>query len=67
MLFRSILDAENNTITSKTQAIFEFRDGEWYITDKSDQQTTFIRASGAVKLEKGDIILMGNRKFIFDF
>jgi predicted component of type VI protein secretion system len=60
------LDPDNNTITSKTQAIFEFRDGGWYLTDKSEQQTTFIRASGTVKLEKGDVILMGNRKFIFD-
>ena len=63
---RTSLDPDNNTITSKTQAIFEFRDGGWYLTDKSEQQTTFIRASGTVKLEKGDVILMGNRKFIFD-
>lgn len=63
---RAILEPENNTITSKTQATFEFRDGEWYITDGSDQQTTFVRAAGPVKLKNGDIILMGNRKFIFD-
>ena len=63
---RAVLEPENNTITSKVQATFEFRDGEWYITDGSDQQTTFVRAAGPVKLEQGDIILMGNRKFIFD-
>lgn len=63
---RSILDPENNTITGKIQAEFECINGEWFIVDKSDQQTTFIRANGKVKLNKGDVILMGNRKFIFD-
>lgn len=63
---RSALDPDNNTITSKVQAAFEFRDGVWYIVDKSEQQTTFIRADQPVPLKKGDLILMGNRKFIFD-
>lgn len=64
---RATIDPENNTITSKTQAIFEFKNGEWYITDQSEQQTTFVRPKNAVKIEKGDLILMGNRKFIFDY
>jgi hypothetical protein len=64
---RALLDAGNNTITSKTQAVFTLKDGEWFITDKSDQQTTFIRPGTPIKLTKGDIILMGNRKFIFDY
>lgn len=66
-LNRAVLEPDNNTITSKLQAMLEFRDGAWYITDGSDHETTFVRASGPVKLEKGDIILMGNRKFKFDY
>ena len=65
-LNRNNLDPQNNTITSKVQAVLEFRDGEWYIENGSALKTTFIRVDEPVKLKKGDIILMGNRKFEFD-
>jgi hypothetical protein len=65
-LNRAVLESDNNTITGKVQAELAFRDGAWYLVDRSEQETTFIRASGPVKLQKGDVILMGNRKFIFD-
>lgn len=66
-LNRSVLEADNNTITGKVQAELEFRDGAWYLVDRSEQETTFVRATGPVKLQKGDVILMGNRKFKFDY
>lgn len=65
ILNRSNIDPNNNSITSREQAFLECRDGEWYIKDLSEQQTTFVRKNGSVKLEDGDIILMGNRRFIF--
>ncbi|RMG20554.1 MAG: FHA domain-containing protein [Bacteroidetes bacterium] len=65
-LNRSNVDPNNYSITSKTQAVLEYIDGAWYIIDQSALQTTFVHAKQAVKLSPGDIILMGNRKFVFE-
>jgi hypothetical protein len=57
---------DNMTITSKVQAEIKLENGEWFIVDKSEKQTTFVRPSAAMKLNKGDIILLGDTKFIFE-
>jgi hypothetical protein len=57
---------ENMTITSKEQAEIKLVNGEWFITDKSEKQTTFVRPDQPLKLKKGDIILLGDTKFIFE-
>jgi hypothetical protein len=62
---RQDLDQNNFTITSKTQASFIFRDGRWWLLDRSDLKTTFVQVREAVELKEGDIIQMGDRKFIF--
>ena len=36
------------------------------INDKSYQKTTYVHASRKMKLEKGDIIILGNRRFEFN-
>ena len=64
-LNREVLDAENPTITSHEQAELTCVDGQWYICDKSQQHTTFVRASEPVALKDGDVILLGNRQFVF--
>ena len=64
-LNRTNLDPENQTITSKVQAQLTCEDGLWYIQDKSAQHTTFIYAGEKTPLKDGDVILMGNRQFIF--
>ncbi len=66
-LNRANLDAENPTITSQTQAELTYKDGVWYIQDCSQQQTTFVHAGNKTPLHDGDVILMGNRQFIFHF
>lgn len=65
-LNRANLEEGNMTITSKTQAVIENRNGKWYITDESVLQTTFLHISESRELKSGDIILMGDRKFQFD-
>lgn len=65
-LNRDNLEPGNNTITSKQQAILEYKDGDWYITNKSAQETTFLLIRGTLKLQDGDIIVMGDRKFCFN-
>ena len=64
-LNRANLDPDNQTITSKTQAYLTCEDGQWYIEDKSAQHTTFIYAGNKTALKDGDVILMGNRQFVF--
>lgn len=65
ILNRSNTDPNNNTITSKEQAALTFEDGGWYIENRSELRTTFIRVGGKVRLNSGDIIVLGNREFEF--
>lgn len=65
ILNRANTDANNNSITSREQAILTCEDGEWYIENRSDLRTTFIRVNGKIKLTSGDIIVLGNREFEF--
>lgn len=65
-LNRANLDPENHTITSKVQAILNFEDGNWYIKDESSLKTTFMYCADPIDLKDGDMILMGNRTFIFN-
>jgi hypothetical protein len=65
-LNRANIDPENMTITSKAQAEVRFEDGQWWLEDKSVLRTTFIQVNKRTKIAKGDIIVMGNRRFLFD-
>lgn len=64
-LNRDNLDPNNPTITSKIQATLSFENGQWFIEDKSAQQTTFIHVNSKAVLKEGDVVLMGNRQYIF--
>lgn len=64
-LNRSNTDPNNNTITSKEQAVLTREGNAWYIEDRSEQHTTLLRVSRKTKLENGDIIVLGNRLFEF--
>lgn len=65
VLNRENTDPRNNTITSKEQALLTYEDGIWYLEDKSSQQTTYLHVSRKMKLEDGDIVILGNRRFLF--
>lgn len=65
-LNRQSLDPDNKTITSKVQAILTSKDGKWYIQNQSEQKTTFVYAGEPIEVKTGDIILMGNRTFVFE-
>lgn len=64
-LNRDNTDKGNMSITSHLQAVVSRKDNKWYIEDKSEQKTTFVQASTPHELHDGDIILLGNRLFIF--
>jgi len=65
-LNRTNLEPANKAITSNTQATIELIDGKWHIIDKSSMGNTFVRAIRHTELQNGDIILLGDRKFIFE-
>lgn len=65
-LNRANLDPENYTITSHVQAELKCEDGQWYIKDCSQLQTTYILCQDPMDLKDGDRILMGNRVFVFN-
>ena len=65
VLRRENTEPGNSSITSKEQAVLTFENGAWYVEDKSAFQTTFVRAGRKLQLQDGDIILLGDRKFVF--
>lgn len=66
ILTRANTDPNNQTITSQQQAELSCENGQWYILDKSTQQTTYVHAGKKIKLESGDTIILGNRRFEFN-
>ncbi len=64
-LNRDTLEPGNTSITGKVQAQLTFKDGAWQLKDQSELQTTFLQVSTETTLKEGDIILFGDRKFIF--
>lgn len=65
ILTRDNTEAENGSITSHEQALLSYNNGKWAIEDKSEQGTTFVKASRKIELNNGDVILLGNRLFEF--
>lgn len=66
ILNRDNTESDNNTITSKEQAILVYENKKWYIQDRSVLKTTFVQAGERIELKAGDIILLGDRRFEFD-
>jgi RNA polymerase subunit RPABC4/transcription elongation factor Spt4 len=66
VLTRDNTEPVNQTITSKTQAVLTYENDGWYIEDRSEMKTTFIRAGDRFQIKSGDMILLGNRRFIFN-
>lgn len=65
VLNRDNLDPSNHSLCEKAHALLEYENDKWYIQDKSEHCTTFIRAASKTELKPGDIIVMGNQRFEF--
>ena len=65
VLNRANTDPNNHTITSKRQAILTHDDNGWFLENQSEHNSTFIQVNKRMKLQDGDIIMMGNRLFVF--
>lgn len=65
ILNRANTDTNNNSITSREQAVITHENGGWFIENRSDLKTTLLRVDRKIKLEDGDVIVLGNRMFKF--
>ena len=65
ILNRANTDPQNLTITSKQQAELIFEDGKWYIVNHSQFGTTFVAVNRRLQLLPGDVIMLGDRRFLF--
>lgn len=65
ILNRANTDPQNPTITSKQQAEVIFEDGKWFIENRSQYGSTFIAVNRRFQLMPGDVVMLGDRRFIF--
>lgn len=66
VLNRDNTDPNNATITSAEQAAVTCENGTWQIEDRSEFSTTFVQAARRIRLESGDLLLLGNQLYRFD-
>jgi hypothetical protein len=66
ILNRANTEPDNVTITSKEQALLSCEDRRWFIEDRSELKTTCLYVSEKTELKPGDIIVLGDRRFLFD-
>ena len=64
-LSRENTEADNLSISSENQAEIRCIDDRYYILDTSSMGTTFVQAKKPMAIEEDDVILLGNRRFIF--
>ncbi|OJJ19505.1 hypothetical protein BKI52_22110 [marine bacterium AO1-C] len=64
-LNRQNLDAQNKSISGTQHAQIEYKDGQWYVQDQSSNGFTFIQVRGRTPIQSGDMIIIGNKLFVF--
>ncbi|MBU0489924.1 MAG: FHA domain-containing protein [Bacteroidetes bacterium] len=64
MVGRETLEPQNQTISAE-QANFYQHNGKWFIKDVSSKKSTFVLANEFIELSEGDVVMMGNRRFVF--
>lgn len=65
VLNRNNLDVNNKSISSGQHALIEYQDGQWYIKDQSSNGFTFIQVRDRTPIQPGDMVIMGNKLFVF--
>ena len=65
LLNRANIDATNPSIDINEQARVVCKNGEWFIQNLSQTKTTYVCTSREIKLEPGDIVVVGNKRYIF--
>ena len=65
ILKRENVEASNVSIDEMAHAQIEFAEDGCYISNMSKLDNTYIMVNRKMKLEKGDVIVIGNRRYIF--
>ena len=66
-LTRDNTEPTNRTITSREQAVLTFEDDKWYVENRSELGTTYLKVNRKTELQPGDILVLGDREFRFDY
>ncbi|MDR2498734.1 MAG: FHA domain-containing protein [Tannerellaceae bacterium] len=65
VLNRDSIDPVDISLSEQAHALLECENGKWFIQDRSEDCTTFVRAAARTELKAGDIIALGNQRFEF--
>ncbi|MEM7104798.1 MAG: adenylate/guanylate cyclase domain-containing protein [Bacteroidota bacterium] len=65
ILNRQNLDEDNMTISGEAHAKFVYKNGQWYLSDMSSNNATFIQVNGELPINDGDMIILGQKIFRF--
>lgn len=65
VLNRESVDPNNMFIEEDAQASVSYEDGAWYIKNEGNTHLVYVCPNHKVKIEKDDIIVIGNRRYIF--
>ena len=63
---RDVLVTEGSYMPESLEIEFSCKEGQWTVTDKSGSKAVFVSAAHPLTLNPGDIIVIGNRRFIFE-
>ena len=66
LLNRDNTEKDNDTITTKEQAILIKEGDNWYIEDRSEFKTTMLLVQKKTQIGDGDVIALGDRLFLFN-
>ena len=58
---RANIDPENPTISGKSHALIEIKNGQAFLINQTAAETTFIQIRQSTQLQNGDVILLGDR------
>lgn len=64
-LSRKDIGPDNISIDENEHIGIECEDGKWYIENLSANNNTYIRVSRKMELADGDVVVIGNKKYIF--
>lgn len=65
-LNRGNVEKDNAAIDVDAQLSISFDNGEWYVENQSGLKNTYIVPVHKTKIQSGDIIVIGNRRYIFE-
>lgn len=63
LINRTDIDTEDSYVSRKAHAQFEYRDGQWYISNLSPNKALFIQVEGEIPIPENCMILFGVDNF----